>query len=560
MRATTLLGIMLISASLLSIGMVSYFLLKLVRSELRQEATRRNTMLAASIAHETGNSLSGFIQSLRILTDSEFANNLGIQAVAKAFPEFEYIEISDFNGQVYANTATGSHDAFDISKRDYFLKTVEASTAQVSATFISERTYQPTAVLSVSGSDRIVAGHLNLRSLTDYITGIEEHDYRISVIDDHGYYIANTDSEAVYRRDTIALQAWYSDARKTMSGSRFHTENGLELFTTWSATSIGSWLIVISQPASSILEEAHRLQRSIALVIIVFLIISIGITLLIIRYIAKDIQLLTRHTQQLAAGNYEAALHYSGFSDFNPLAENFDLMFEAVRHREENLKQNERQISASLKEKEILLKEIHHRVKNNLQLVISLLSLKAGGNENYIDLFADSIDRIRVMSMIHEMLYKTENLAELNLAEYMKTITEHLLDNFSGSAQRPVLKANLQMIQVDIDTAIPCGLIINELLTNSLKYGRSKQTDSLQLLITLNQDADRAITLDIADNGPGLPPDYSPEHSNTLGMQLILSLTDQLGGSWQLDGTNGTRWIIHIPDRNRKNQPAQYLR
>ncbi|OHD16164.1 MAG: hypothetical protein A2087_10350 [Spirochaetes bacterium GWD1_61_31] len=560
-RATSLLAFSLVGISVLSLTMVGYIMLRLVQNEIRREATTKNTMLASSIAHEIGMTFDLYSRALSVLGQSGFQSQAMVENVSRNFTAFEYIEISDRAGIVQFNSQPSGQSFFDISKRDYFLETLNASGGyRVSASFISERTYQPTAVLSVAWAGGIIAGHLNLKALNDYLTGIEKRDYEIAVIDRSGYYIANSASVAVYRRETVALENWYRQARGSQTGSRFDKQAGVNTFTCWTAVQNLDWLVIIRQADDSIFASSDQLKRTTIFTILLSVFLSGAIVMLVIRSFANDLAFLVSHSRHLVAGDYGNPVHYQGFADLAPLALNFDLMFEAVRQREESLRANERQISASLREKEVLLKEIHHRVKNNLQLVISLLSLKAGGDETLTEQFSDSIDRIRVMSMIHEMLYRSTNLADIDLAEYIKSITEKLLDNFFFTSRMPSLSIKLQPITVDIDTAIPCGLIINELLTNSLKYAFKQDGPNQPVLsISLSKLDQKRIQLVIADNGIGLPPGFSPSKCDSLGMQLVVSLTSQLGGSWELDGKAGTCWTIRLPvirDGNTDSPPT----
>ena len=207
----------------------------------------------------------------------------------------------------------------------------------------------------------------------------------------------------------------------------------------------------------------------------------------------------------------------------------------------------ESRIAASLAEKEILLKEIHHRVKNNLQLIISLLTLKASTSPEQDEDFSDSIDRIRVMATIHELLYESRNFAHINLGEYITTIVEWLLSAHAYKEVSPRLKLDLQDMELSIDAAIPCGLIINELFTNSIKYAFDASCDTPAISVGTSLGLDGYITLLISDNGKGLPASIDPETAVTLGLQLIVSLSRQLRGTWHLSREHGTTWTIRFP-------------
>lgn len=200
--------------------------------------------------------------------------------------------------------------------------------------------------------------------------------------------------------------------------------------------------------------------------------------------------------------------------------------------------------AASLREKEVLLKEIHHRVKNNLQLVVSLLSLKASASPETESLFDDSIDRIRVMAGIHELLYQAKDLSHIDLYDYVQTILDWLISSYTAEGLQPRMEIRLEHIELDIDKAIPCGLIINEVITNSLKYAFKAGAREPAIGVSTSRRPDGSIVLELYDNGSGLPPGMVPERCDTLGMQLVLSLCAQLNGSWNLSSDGGTRWTI----------------
>ncbi len=203
--------------------------------------------------------------------------------------------------------------------------------------------------------------------------------------------------------------------------------------------------------------------------------------------------------------------------------------------------------AASLREKEILLKEIHHRVKNNLQVVMSLLSLRASSVPDQAHLFAESINRIHVMAGIHELLYRSRDLAHIDLAEYGQTIVQWLISTYAVGTAQPRLSLELEQIDLDIDKAVPCGLILNEILTNSLKYAFTPEIESPYIRVRAEKDEEGFIVLELSDNGAGLPPNFDPERSPTLGFQLIRSLCEQIRGTWKLDRDGGTRWTIRFP-------------
>lgn len=211
-------------------------------------------------------------------------------------------------------------------------------------------------------------------------------------------------------------------------------------------------------------------------------------------------------------------------------------------------KQAETKITASLKEKEVLLKEIHHRVKNNLQIISSLLKLQSSyvKDEKVLGLFEESNNRVKTMALIHEKLYQSPNLARINAQEYINNLTNNLVHSYSVFNHNIKLCLDIDNIFLDIDTAIPCGLIINELVSNSLKYAFIEKDDGL-VLLKLSLNKSQGITLLVKDNGVGLQEDLKIEEVDSLGLQLVYNLTEQLEGKIKIERGQGTYFEINFP-------------
>jgi two-component sensor histidine kinase len=215
--------------------------------------------------------------------------------------------------------------------------------------------------------------------------------------------------------------------------------------------------------------------------------------------------------------------------------------------------ETEQKILASMKEKEALLKEIHHRVKNNLQIVSSLLNLQASRFEdkNMIEAFRESQNRVRSMALIHEKLYRSNNLARIRFDEYIKELGQFLMRNYNDPARRIQLEVKADAVNLDIDSAIPCGLIINELVTNSIKHGfpttpNTPSSKAARISINLNLLPEHQIQFSIADNGIGFPEDRDYQNSGSLGLQLVTSLTRQLGGEVAFKTNQGAQTKINF--------------
>lgn len=213
-------------------------------------------------------------------------------------------------------------------------------------------------------------------------------------------------------------------------------------------------------------------------------------------------------------------------------------------------KRTEEQTKASLLEKEILLKEIHHRVKNNLQLVSSLLHLQASYiyNGATLGLFQESQNRIRSIAMIHEKLYQSKSLAKVDFAEYVGSLASMLFHAYSTSGSYLTLHTNIAPLSLDIDLAVPLGLILNELLTNILKYAFPYEKKG-EVTITMTPALAGQFSLTIADDGVGFSDAVTMENSSSLGLRLVKILTKQLDGQITFQtGPTGTKFSFTIPD------------
>lgn len=197
----------------------------------------------------------------------------------------------------------------------------------------------------------------------------------------------------------------------------------------------------------------------------------------------------------------------------------------------------EQQIKSSLKEKEVLLKEIHHRVKNNLQVISSLLNLQSGyvKDKRALDMFRDSQNRVRSMALIHEKMYQSKDLARIDFSAYVNNLVTYLFRVFGVDSDEVSFKVSIRGIFLDIDRAIPCGLIINELVSNSLKHAFPGKASGKNIGIGLARARKKShYVLTVFDNGVGFPGHLDHKDTKTLGLQLVNTLSEQLNGKLEL--------------------------
>jgi two-component sensor histidine kinase len=205
----------------------------------------------------------------------------------------------------------------------------------------------------------------------------------------------------------------------------------------------------------------------------------------------------------------------------------------------------EEMLRAALAEKEVLLREIHHRVKNNLQVITSLLNLEAGRiqDEQGVDVLRDSQSRIRAMALVHDHLYRSDNLSQIDFGSYVQTLINQVSYSHGASIRQIDIRSDIENILLPIDTAIPCGLIINELVANALEHAFPDDRHG-SVRIEMKAQPNGSMVLAVSDDGVGVKPGFSLERAGSLGMTLINTLAKQLNGHVALDQTAGTSFQI----------------
>ncbi|MCD6185627.1 MAG: hypothetical protein J7K84_07550 [Deltaproteobacteria bacterium] len=207
-------------------------------------------------------------------------------------------------------------------------------------------------------------------------------------------------------------------------------------------------------------------------------------------------------------------------------------------------------IKKSLKEKELLLKEIHHRVKNNMQLISSIVNLQSRQIKDQDDknLYNEIRDRIKSMAIVHEYLYKDRDLASINLKDYIIELSASLMRSYSINPCKIELKINAEDLYIGINKAVPCGLIINELISNALKYAFPDDIKG-QISINIGKYDNGKFFLNIQDNGIGMSKDFNLQNAASLGLGIVVILVEQIDGTLKINsGGKGTNFIIKFAE------------
>ncbi len=372
------------------------------------------------------------------------------------------------------------------------------------------------SIAKSSATDEMVLLELNLKNLSEFLSPLRIDPLdNIAILDETGRFIAHTDM--VFVREQRYETRFPLESEATSS----FKESGVLWFASSEPIPGTPWSVAYYRNAT----EAFAVLPSMLGLVAIVTMGCLGISALIgIRLWKRTTTIFKSYIHQVGAvadGRYDLKVP-STYQEFSALSASIETMASAVANRETELRK-------TVAERESLLKEVHHRVKNNLQIVVSLLNLEMNmlTDPETASAFGISIDRIRSMGLIHETLYGQDRLDSIELNEYSRRLINELAAAYGTC--RVDLKRHDGQILVSLNQAMPCGLILNELITNALKYAAAGRNDA-EIIVELRKSAD-TITVTVTDDGPGFKPGFEPANSNGLGLQLIRTLAEQLGGT-----------------------------
>lgn len=405
---------------------------------------------------------------------------------------------------------------------------------------------RPTMVLSGPITDSygdllgVLALHTNLEELSDIMlerTGLSETTETF-LVNKSNLLITDT----VFAPH-MAFKKWIfgEGAVRAIKG-----ESDVDLFVDYrNKRVIGAYFWMPDQKLALIakqdVEEAFApigdLRRKIIIIGIVIILLMIMVAFLFGKQIVAPLKALVEGTKVAGQGNLNYRINSKALNEIGTLSNAFDQMVENLKN-----------ITISLDEKEVLLREIHHRVKNNLQMVQSLLSLQLNqfSSPEAVAPIKDSMHRITSIAMVHETLYKSNDLSTIDLAEYFQELVKYLMKSLRPSESLVEFECNIVQLPIHLDAVISCGLIINELITNALKYAFAANQQG-KIWVELRKMPNNLVELEVSDNGIGVDDIDSLGEKGSLGLNLVKILAEnQLDGTVEIQNNSGLTFIIRF--------------
>ncbi|MBI5207155.1 MAG: HAMP domain-containing protein [Candidatus Firestonebacteria bacterium] len=370
----------------------------------------------------------------------------------------------------------------------------------------------------------VLIAKIHLRDIWEIVTNIYlDRNIIVYILDNQNKIIAHP-NPSIILRGTFINTGDMSEISKGLSGFNvFKTVKKIVLCNQ-------IFYIVAERP---VIEALYPTIQIVLFITVIFLIAITGA--LVLRYIVnrqviQPIESLASVAKQISNGNLSAQAIETTGDEFGTLANVFNNMTG--------------KLIRTIEEKEVLLKEIHHRVKNNMQIISSILNLQTGytSDKETITALRESRDRIQVMALIHEKLYQSKNLSKIDFYEYIDELITNLFSSYGIKSEIIKFEIDVKNIFLNINTAIPCGLIINELISNCLKHAFPNRKSGKVKLSIYNDN--ETYTIIVSDDGIGLPENFDYRKTESLGIKLVASLINQLNGTLTLDKNMGTTFKI----------------
>ena len=453
--------------------------------------------------------------------------NFLIKDIVNFTGTFESINLLDDSG-IVLNTwpLNRNYIGIDMSNHKYFKNTVEPGVIYWSDTFLSTETGHPTVALTTKCSTGIIVAFYNLNQLGDFISVElpDEKDF-IAVIDSNGNVIAHTHKD--HSILTCNLNNMKS-IRASLDGSYGISEDyymGNRGLASIMPAKNNGLIILVFKSYDRIFQNLFRIYSIFLVIIALISFFFLLLILLFVKRFLKPMNDLQKTFHTVSTGRYDM-IPLSRFSEFKDLTNSVISMVERIKKREEDLR-------TAVDERETLLSELNHRTKNNMQLIagiMALYSMKNPGSDPQ-GILEKIQSKIKAISLVHDNLYRSSDLSSINLKTYVEEIIPSLIDSFADPSKRIKYRIEVEDLYLSIDYAVPCGLIINELIINSLKYA-FPSADTGEIRVSSRKTGANNIEISYSDDGIGLPASSDFSSNETLGFTIVNSIvTTQLKGN-----------------------------
>lgn len=485
-----------------------------------------------------------------------------LKSVHSHYPEYLNFTLTDAEGIIRASSRLES--GIDLSDRPHIKRILEThrfSTGEYMLGLV-EQTPSFAYVYPVFNSQRIFVGSLNgIFKLSSYVDIYKQYHLPfnsfLDLVDRNGrrvFFYPPKETNPIGGK--IKASSWQKMVAGPEQGSFIEpNSDGVERLTAYKKLRLQEdqapyLYVVFATPLAPLITASRNvILRSVLILVLISLGALITTLFLYQRLFGRRFRILVETTEKIRQGDLSARVAAEDRSaDLGTIAQALNLMAQELQVRSEQEGADKRRIAQALGEKEILLKEVHHRVKNNLQLILSMVRLQADTGADTAQ-FREALEgRIGSMALIHEMLYQTENSARMDLQEYLQQLTNLLLQ-YSDNAKKIRLEQQTERVFVVLDQAIPFGLLVNELVTNALKHGFTQEKEAV-LRVYLGRRGP-SIHLEVEDNGTGLPSGFDPNAARGIGLQIAQALATQLGGplQWASAEGGGSRFWVDFPWR-----------
>jgi two-component sensor histidine kinase len=451
-----------------------------------------------------------------------------LDAAAASSSAIGGLAILDSQGRIVtASAANRDSVGEDLSGQPAFSAAMEGDGVALSSPFVNSADMAVTVIAFKRHGGGALAAFLKLDEFSRFLVPLRlsETD-RLALVDSKGFVIAHTEPAFVSEQRFLkppgpGIARIEEDRRAWLATSR--------------AVPGHDWQVIYYRDAEESYSLAGRLGLYLGVIGAASLALSLALAFLLRASFSKPFHEIIARMRMVSEGRYDERLGGDYAEEFSRIAEAFNRMADQVSEREARS-------ARELEEKTVLLREIHHRVKNNLQIMASLLNLETQNIRDPEDLaiMQAGQGRIYSMSLVHELLYQTEDLSSIEMSRYAEQLAGYLLS--TNERAELVMKADLEPVILPLDQALSCGLVLNEMLTNAVKYG-IKDAPAPFLGIGLKIEGNGAVSLEVRDRGPGFGPCVDPGAAKSLGLSLMTSLARQLGGSMEFRPTApGEAW------------------